>query len=105
MDAGEYLAKVIGVLVGFILMIGVVFAVSEAVDYYCAKHPSYFMNDRCFNVQLRCDVECSNYNMSYVSFDYSCRCYCDKGIVSMCSGHLIESDQISGSVIDVVVVN
>jgi len=63
-------------------------------DLYCKANPSIWMDDVCFDPDLRCEWECGSYGLNYSGYWEGCgQCYCEQGIwVSSCSGWAYEME-------------
>jgi hypothetical protein len=87
------LGYLIGIIIGFMLVI-------FAQEGYCHFNPSYNdMYSPCFDTDLRCEWECSEYGLIYqnkTNPEFTCECDCGTGYVSMCSGFFYEYNMTRG---------
>ena len=79
----------LGVLFGLVFVISVIMIINAGIEYYCERNPSVILDDTCFDISLRCDWECDNYDLNFTGYigKQGCVCQCSDGsFVSFCSG-------------------
>lgn len=78
----------ISVLICLVLFSMMNFALGVAV-YGCDP---YYMDSPCFDMNYRCEVECSRYDRNFTGEIDGCSCDCGDGWVSSCSGFFYAKD-------------
>lgn len=84
--------SLVAFIIACIVFVGLLYGTMEAGQYYCDKNPSYYQDDFCFSIELRCDVECGNYDWNWTGEMKGCNCDCGTHYVSICSGFAYEKE-------------
>lgn len=59
---------------------------------YCENNPSYYQDDMCFSIKVRCNVECEQWGMCWQGTTEGCNCDCGQGYVSICTRTLYDKN-------------
>ena len=76
-----------------LLLAFILFLIDTGIDTYCMFNPAYELDHICHDPDLRCDVECSVYDLNFTGDIEGCNCVCsDNSTVSVCSGLRVEAE-------------
>lgn len=61
----------------------------------CSELDRYMQEGRCFDINYRCNVECTNYGWNYTNKLDGCKCDCGTHYVSYCSGFAYKKEGLA----------
>ena len=98
MSLKDKLGLMIGMVIGLIIVIAVfniVIYIYDVVVWGCGidEYAKYYQDSPCFDVNFRCEVECSHFNRTSIPEGRDgCKCDCGDIWVSLCSGFPYDKD-------------
>lgn len=82
-------------LIAVAIMGVILIVIGFGAKLYCDEHPSYFQDHYCFNVTLRCNIECNVHGLNFTGEIDRCDCHCgEDNYVSICTGHLYTNETL-----------